>query len=73
VYLASELSNENSKIYTNEKASYLTNKPVPSGGPRPSFGLFSTFYWAVQHVLWAVPDKGSAGSVAFQECGALQV
>jgi len=28
VYLASELSNENSTLYTNEKSSYLTNHTV---------------------------------------------
>jgi len=47
------LSYENSKLYTNEKASYLTNNTVPRGGPRPNCGLFSTFHWAAQH-LWAV-------------------
>jgi len=48
------LSNENSKLYTNEKSSYLTNNTVPSGGPRSNCGPFSTFYWAVQHLLWAM-------------------
>jgi len=48
VYLASELSDENSKLCTNEKPSYLTNNTVSSGGP------FSTFCWAAQHLLWAV-------------------
>jgi len=48
------LSNENSKLYTNEKSSYLTNNTVPSGGPLPNCGLFSSFYWAAQHSLWAV-------------------
>jgi len=48
------LSNENSKLYTNEKPSYLTNNTVPRGGPRPNFGPFSSFYWAAQHLLWAV-------------------
>jgi len=42
------------KLYTNEKARYLTTNTVPSGGSRPNFGLFSTFYWAAQHLLWAV-------------------
>jgi len=32
VYLASELSNENSKLCTNQKARNLTNDTVPSGG-----------------------------------------
>jgi len=54
MYLASELSNENSKIYANEKSSSLGISAVPSGGPRPDYGLFSTFYWAVQHLLWTV-------------------
>jgi len=48
------LSNENSKLYTNEKSSRLTDNTVPSGGPRPNCGLFSTFYWAAQHLLRAV-------------------
>jgi len=52
--LASELINENSKLYTNEKSSYLTNNTVPSGGPRSNCGSFSTFYWAAQLCLWAV-------------------
>jgi len=42
------------KLYTNENASYLTNNIVPNGGPRPNCGLFSTFYWAAQHLLWTV-------------------
>jgi len=55
VYLASELSNENSKLCTSKKSSHLTNNTVPSGGPRPNCGLFSSFYWAAQHfLLWAV-------------------
>jgi len=55
VYLASELSNENSKLYTNENSSYLTNNTVTSGGYWPNWGPFSTFYWAAQHLLlWAV-------------------
>jgi len=48
------LFNENSKICTNEKSSYLTNNAVSSGGPRLNCGPFSTFYWAAQHLLWAV-------------------
>jgi len=49
------LSNENSKIYANEKSNYLTINTVPSGGPRPNYGPFSAFYWAAQHLLlWAV-------------------
>jgi len=54
MYLASELSNENSKSYANEKTSYLTINTVPRGGPWPNNGSFSTFYWAAQHLLWAV-------------------
>jgi len=50
----SELSNENSKDYANEKSSYLTINTVPNGGPRPNHGPFSTFYWAAQHLLWAL-------------------
>jgi len=45
---------KNSHLYTNEKSRYLTNNTVPSGGPRPNCGLFSTIYWAAQHLLWAV-------------------
>jgi len=54
MYLTSELSNENSKIYAYEKSSYLTINTVPSGGPRPNYGPFSTLYWAAQHLLWSV-------------------
>jgi len=54
VYLASELSNENSKVYTDEKSSYLTNNTVPDGGLRPNCGLLSTFYWAALRLLWAM-------------------
>jgi len=55
VYLSSELSNENSKHYSNGKSSYLTNDAVPGGGPLPKCRLFRTSYWAAQHLLlWAV-------------------
>jgi len=53
MYLASELSNGDSKIYANEKSSYLPINIVPSGGPRPNYGPFSTFYWAARQFLWA--------------------
>jgi len=43
VYLASEFSNVNSKIYTNEKPSYLTNNTVPSGGLGPIEGRSAFF------------------------------
>jgi len=48
------LSSENSKLYTNEKSNYLTNNTVSSVGPRPNCWPVSTFYWAAQHLLWAV-------------------
>jgi len=44
VYLASELSNENSKLCTNEKSSYLNNSTVISGWA-------SAQVWAVHHFL----------------------
>ena len=54
MYLASELSNENSKICANEISTYLTINTVPSGGPQPNYGPFSTFFWAAKYLLWAV-------------------
>jgi len=54
MYLASELSNENSKIYATEKSSYLTVALCPVVDLGPIMGLNSTFYWAAQHLLWAV-------------------
>jgi len=42
----------------------VTNFTVPSGGPRPICGLFSTFHWATRHLLlWAV----FAASVAWMK------
>jgi len=59
------LSNENSKLYTNENSSYLTNISVPSGGSRASCGPFSTFLLGhAQHLLlWA----GFAAPVAWDQ------
>jgi len=37
------LSNENSKLYTNDKSSYLTNNTVPSGGLGPIVGGSALF------------------------------
>jgi len=59
MFLASELSNEDSTLYINEKSSYLTNNTVrqwsANCGPRPNCGPFSTFYCAALHLLlWAV-------------------
>jgi len=34
--------------------SFTPDNTVPSGGARPNCGLFSNFYWAAQHLLWAV-------------------
>jgi len=43
-------------LYTNAKSNYLTNNTVrqwsANWGPRPNCGLFSSFYWAEQRLLF---------------------
>jgi len=62
-HLASELSNENSKLYTNEKSSYLTINTVPTAQLWASAQL-----WAVQRILLGRATLVVVGRVCCGDC-----